>query len=192
MAIEVLCTLGQEHSIGWEIGAYWTSEVEHLLKKVLLGLSSKLPYQLKRLSLTPPLIQAWKLEEPRTGTNPDIELDFNTKIKFIRHNTYGAFIYKDPSHRFLVKIEDHPTEFNASPFVNYQGDRYIGPQGEMYQVVDDPDAIDSLGGVKVPQPHEGDELPPRPLQEGVKLVNSIVVRIVPLDNPTKALYRQIR
>ena len=128
---------------------------------------------------------------PSHGSHPDIELDFNTKIKFIKHNAHGALIYKDPSHRFLVKVEDHPTDFNASPFVNYQGDRYIGPQGEMYLVVEDPEVVDTLGGVKGPQPHEGDELPPRPLQEGVKLVNSIVVRFVPLDNPTKALYRQI-
>ena len=109
----------------------------------------------------------------------------------MRYNTHSAIIYKDPAHRFLVKIEDHPTDFNATPFVNYQGDRYIGPQGEMYLVVDDPDTVDSVGGIKVPHPHEGDELPPRPLQEGVKLVNSIVVHLVPIDNPTKALYKWI-
>ena len=102
-----------------------------------------------------------------------------------------AFIYKDPSNRFLIKIKDHPTDFNATPFVNYQGDRYIGPQGEMYLVVEDPDAVDSLGGIKEPQPHEGDEIPPKPLQEGVKLVNSILVRLVPIDNPTKALYKRM-
>lgn len=118
-------------------------------------------------------------------------LDFNTKITFIRDNTYGALIYKDPSSHFLIKIEDQPTEFDATPFVNYQGDRYIGPQGEMHLVVQNPEAVDSLGGIKEPQPHEGDELPPRPLQDGVKLVNSILIRLVPIDNSTKALYKQI-
>ena len=70
---------------------------------------------------------------------PDIVLDYNIKITFIRDNNHGALIYKDPLNRFLIKIEDHPTKFEATPFVNYQGDRYIGPQGEMYLVVENPD-----------------------------------------------------
>ena len=41
----------------------------------------------------------------------------------------------------------------------------------------------------MPEPHEGNEVPPKPLQEGVKLVNSILVRRrVCIDYPNKALY----
>lgn len=106
---------------------------------------------------------------------PDIVLDYNTKITFIRENTHGALIYKDPQNCFLIKVEDHPTEFEATPFVNYQGYCYIGQQGEMYLVVENPDVVDTLGGIRTPTLHEGDKVPPTPIQEGVKLVNSILV-----------------
>ena len=81
----------------------------------------------------------------------NIVLDFNTKITFIRDNTFGALIYKYLSNRFLINIEDHPSDFNATPLVNYQGDRYIGPQGEMYLVVENAKIIDTLGGIREPQ-----------------------------------------
>ena len=61
----------------------------------------------------------------------------------------------------------------------------------MYLVVENPDVVDTLGGIRAPQPHEGDEVPPKPLQEGVKLVNSILVRRVCIDDPTKALYKRM-
>ena len=122
---------------------------------------------------------------------PHIGLDYNTKIMFIRDNPHGAIVYKDPQNCYLIKIEDHPMEFEATPFVNYQGDHYIGQHGEMYIVVENPDIIDSLGGVRKPKLHEGDEVPPKPIQEGVKLVNSILVRRVHIDDPTKALYKRM-
>ena len=51
---------------------------------------------------------------PSHDNDPDIELYYNTKITFIRQNTYGAFIYKDPSNRFLIKIhQDHPTNLRT-------------------------------------------------------------------------------
>ena len=59
----------------------------------------------------------------------------------------------------------------------------------MYLVVENPDIVDTLGGIQKPEPHEGDEVPPKPIQEGVKLVNSILVRRVCIDDPTKALYK---
>ena len=96
---------------------------------------------------------------------PNIALDYNTKIIFIRDNTHGALIYKDPQNRFLIKIEDHPTEFEATPFVKYEGDRYTGQQGEMYLVVENLDVVDTLRGIQTPEPHEGDEVPPKPIQE---------------------------
>ena len=61
----------------------------------------------------------------------------------------------------------------------------------MYLVVENPDIVDTLGGIQKPEPHEGDEVPPKPIQEGVKLVNSILVRRVCIDDPTKALYKRM-
>ena len=68
---------------------------------------------------------------------PDIALDYNTKITYVRDNLCGALVYRDPQNRFLIKIEDQHTDYEATPFVNYQGDRYIGQQGEMYLVVEE-------------------------------------------------------
>ena len=82
---------------------------------------------------------------------------------YVRDNPHGALVYRDPQNWFLIKIEDHHTEFEATPFVNYQGDRYIGQQGEMYLVVENQDIIDNLGGVQTTEPHEENELPPKSL-----------------------------
>ena len=122
---------------------------------------------------------------------PNIGLVYNTKITYIRDNPHGAIVYKDPHNQFLIKIKDHPAKFEATPFVNYQGDLYIGQQGEIYIVVENPDIVDNLGGIQKPKPHEGDEVPPKPIQEGVKFVNSILVCQVCIDDPTKALYKRM-
>ena len=47
--------------------------------------------------------------------------------------------------RWVVKIKEHPTAFDPSPWVNYQGDMYMGQEGSCYQVTTEPDNVDKLG-----------------------------------------------
>ena len=64
-------------------------------------------------------------------------LDYNTKLNFQGLNEYNAKIYKDNQGRYVVKVEDHPSKDEPSIMTNYQGDRYMGPHGVMYLLVDD-------------------------------------------------------
>ena len=54
------------------------------------------------------------------------ELDFDARLRFHMENIHGAKIYKDPFHKYVVKIEDHPSDFDPSPWVIFQGDRFMG------------------------------------------------------------------
>ena len=61
--------------------------------------------------------------------------NFKMSLTYLYSNTHGAKIYGDPLDRHCVKIEDHLTEFQPEPQVNYQqGDRYIGGDRAMYLV----------------------------------------------------------
>ena len=46
---------------------------------------------------------------------------FNVRLVFARTNTQDVQLFKDPINRWVVKIEEHPTAFDPSPWVNYQG-----------------------------------------------------------------------
>ena len=61
-------------------------------------------------------------------------LDYNTKLKFEGINTYGGKICKDNQGRYVVKVEDHPSVDEVILMANYQGDRYMAPDGVMYLV----------------------------------------------------------
>lgn len=45
----------------------------------------------------------------------------------------------------MVKIRDIDMPFNPNPWVNYQGDLYMGQLGERYVVTLDPWSIDNMG-----------------------------------------------
>ena len=66
----------------------------------------------------------------------DMGLDYNTQLKFEGINTYGGKIYKDNQGRYLVKTEDHPSTDEVILMANYQGDRYMAPDGVMYLVTE--------------------------------------------------------
>ena len=104
-------------------------------------------------------------------------------------NTYGAKIYRDSMNRFAVKIEDHSSEFDPAPWVNYQEDRYMGRDGVMYLVVENPLVVDVLGTIVPLDPHFGTEVPPT-TQPGLRLVNSLWTKRVPIDDPVKAMYKR--
>ena len=50
---------------------------------------------------------------------------FNVRLVFARTNTQDAQLFKDPMNRWVVEIEEHPTAFDLSPWVNYQGEIYM-------------------------------------------------------------------
>lgn len=86
--------------------------------------------------------------------------EFNVKLVHFLDNTYGAKIFKDPVNQYVVKIEDHIFEFEASQFVNYQGDCYMGKDKVMYLVVENPMIVDVLGHEVNLDPNEVKEAPP--------------------------------
>lgn len=120
----------------------------------------------------------------------DIELDYNTRIRCHKENTYGAKIYKDFKNRFVVKIKDHRSAFDRAPVVNYQGNYYMGRDGVMYLVIDNPDVVDTLGGIVQRELHWEDEGPPIPIQPGIRMINYVWTRRVLIDDVNGALYKR--
>ena len=78
-------------------------------------------------------------------------LDYNTKLNFQGLNEHNAKIYKDNQGRYVVKVEDHPLEDEPLVMANYQDDRYMGPHGVMYLLVENPRSVGPLGE-QIPRP----------------------------------------
>ena len=72
-------------------------------------------------------------------------LEYDGVLRLYKENAQGAKIYRDFIHRFVVKVEDHASEFEPSPRVNFQGDHYMSEKGVMYLLIDDPESVDILG-----------------------------------------------
>ena len=66
-------------------------------------------------------------------------------LAYVTTNKYNANIYVDPFERYVVKIADVDTPLNPNPWVNYQGDSYMGQLGERYLVTLDPKSVDNMG-----------------------------------------------
>ena len=75
----------------------------------------------------------------------ETSLNYNTKLNFQGLNEHNAKIYKDNQGRYVIKAEDHPSEDEPSIMGNYQGDRYMGPHGVMYLLVENPESVGPLG-----------------------------------------------
>ena len=93
-------------------------------------------------------------------SNPFVErtmgLQYNMALTYVTLNEQNARIYVDPFERYVVKIADVDTPFNPNPWVNYQGDSYMGQMGERYVVTLDPEHVDDMGckvGSKEPITH---------------------------------------
>ena len=86
---------------------------------------------------------------------PGYSMAFNMRLAFAKANSHGSQLYKDPMSRWVVKIEDVATTFEANPWVNYQGDLYMGQSGERYVVTIDLENVDKWGQpVKVAKKEE--------------------------------------
>ena len=120
----------------------------------------------------------------------DIELDYDGRLRFHMENAHGAKIFRDCLQRYTVKVEDHPSDIDLAPWVNFQGDRYMGGDGCMYLLTETPEDVDQLGNF-IPEKGELiEEGPPMPERPGLRLINSIWVRRVLIDDKTKVLYKR--
>ena len=52
---------------------------------------------------------------PPTG----LDLEYDGKLRYVKENDHGGLIYKDFINRYVVKIEDHVTPFDPSPWVDF-------------------------------------------------------------------------
>ena len=75
----------------------------------------------------------------------EMGFDYNTKLNFQGTNCFNAKIYKDNQGRYILKIKDNPFEDEPPLMANYQGNRYMGPHGVMYLVVENPQRVGLLG-----------------------------------------------
>ena len=104
-----------------------------------------------------------------------MDLDYDGRLRFVMENNHGALIYKDFINRYAVKIEDHVTIFDPAPWVNFQGDRYMGRDGAMYVLTENLDEVEKLGTRVQTETRMEEEGPPRVELVGFRLVNSIHV-----------------
>lgn len=51
-----------------------------------------------------------------------VELEYDGRLRFHMENAHGAKIYRDVIQCFVVKVEDHPSDVDPTPWVNFQGD----------------------------------------------------------------------
>ena len=51
-----------------------------------------------------------------------VELEYDGRLRFHMENAHGAKIYKDFIQCFAVKVEEHPSDIDPVPWVNFQGD----------------------------------------------------------------------
>ena len=116
---------------------------------------------------------------------PEYSMTFNMRLTFVRTNGHGAQLYKDPMNRWVVKVEDHLIAFEATPWVNYQGELYMGQRGECFIVTKGPKDLYRWGQlIKIAKKKElayGD-------LEELKLLNLIKVYHMKVGDPNIALY----
>ena len=118
------------------------------------------------------------------------ELEYDSRLRFQMENLQGAKIYKDTINRLVAKIEDHFTIFDLAPWVNFQGNHYVGKDGSMYVLTENPNEVDKLGCTILRETNSLEEGPPSVGLLGFKLVNSIWVCRILLDDNSKILYKQ--
>lgn len=108
---------------------------------------------------------------------PEYSMAFNVRLAFMKTNHHGAQLYKDPMNCWVIKVEDHPKVFEAAPWVNYQGELYMGQGGDRYVVKIDPDNVNkwriATYVAKKEEPLFGDS-------EALKLLNAIKVCHLPM------------
>ena len=115
----------------------------------------------------------------------DFSMAFNVRLVYVKANSHDAQLYRDPMNRWVVKIGDHPTALDAAPWVNYQGDSYMGQEGVRYIVVKDPECVDKWGQLVM---SIKEEEPPYVDSDELKLLSQVKTQQMLVDNPDIALY----
>ena len=87
--------------------------------------------------------------------------------------------------QWVVMIEEQPMVLDPAPWVNYQGDIYMGQEGVRYIVTKDLDNVDKWGQV-VEEPN--DEEPPYEESNELKFLNAIEVKRVLVDDLSLVVY----
>lgn len=100
---------------------------------------------------------------------------FNMRLTFVKENNHCDCLYKDPMGQWAVKVEETPSVLEAAPWKNYQGDIYMGENGERYVVTQKLEKMTNWG-VEVQE--ELDEGPPQVDSKDCKLLNTILTRRV--------------
>ena len=57
---------------------------------------------------------------------PKFSMAFNMQLTYVRNNDHTAQLFQDLMNRWVVRVEDTLIAFDAVPWVNYQGDLYMG------------------------------------------------------------------
>lgn len=115
-----------------------------------------------------------------------MELEYDGRLHFHMENTQGAKIHKIFLQCYAVKVEDHPSNVNPAPWVNFEGDQFMGRDGSMYLLIENPEDVDQLGN---PTPREEkliEENPPITNRPRLRPINSIWVRRVLIDDNTRS------
>ena len=117
----------------------------------------------------------------------EFSMAFNMRLTYIKTNNHDAQLFQNLMNHWVVCVEDTPTAFDVAPWVNYQGDLYMGQSRERYIVVTEPENVDKWGVMvkadKVKEPPFGDSA-------DMKLLNTIKVQLVKTDDPNIAVYVQ--
>ena len=100
--------------------------------------------------------QAQDVGTSNIDTTPSYQLEFNIKLRYDYTNDWGAEIYHDPMQRQVYKTAECPTPFEQSPWVNYQGDMYVGEDGARYEVTEHPHLVNAAGSLqpKIKEPED--------------------------------------
>ena len=86
---------------------------------------------------------------------------------------------------WVVRVEDTLAPFDAAPWVNYQGELYMGQSREHYIVAMGPENVDKWGViVKVDKVKE----PPFVDSANMKLHNTIKVQLIKIDDLMITMY----
>ena len=80
---------------------------------------------------------------PTRSLNPfegdNISLPLNVQLQYVYTNTQGDDIHRDPKQRYVVKIADVVSNLDRTPWVNDQGNFFMGRDGIRYEVTSHPE-----------------------------------------------------
>ena len=57
---------------------------------------------------------------------PEFSMAFNMRLTYVKTNDHGAQLFQDLINHWVVCVEDTLIAFNVAPWVNYQGELYMG------------------------------------------------------------------